>query len=135
MDFIANTTIMAKKRAAKKKTAKKKSRPKKSAKTKKKAPRKWSRKIKTVSTKPPPGLFKKDADTVAETMASKKVSPGGIGSGIQMVQMYINRAGKNLDSDQKDELELAKRKLQSKLKKQKGAKSPTKKKKAKRRAQ
>jgi hypothetical protein len=125
---------MAKKKAAKKKTTKKKASRKKSAKAKKKSPkkkkkspRKWSRKIKTVSTKPPPGLFKKDADTVAETIATKKVSPGGIGSGIRMVQMYINRAGKSLDPDQKEELELAKRKLQAKKKKKAAAKSSKKK--------
>lgn len=54
-------------------------------------------------------------------MAMKKVSPGGIGSGIRMVQMYINRAGKNLDAEQKKELEEAKRKLQAKRKPSRGS--------------
>jgi Protein of unknown function (DUF3175) len=80
----------------------------------KKKKRKWSRKIKTESTFPPSGTFKKKAETVARTMASKKVSPKGIGSGIKMVQMYINRAGKSLDSGQKKELEKAKHILQKK---------------------
>jgi hypothetical protein len=81
--------------------------------------RKWSRKIKTVSTFPPRGLFTKDAETVARRMASKKVSPKGIGSGIKMVQMFINRAGKNLAPGQKEELEKAKRLLQAKNRRQK----------------
>jgi hypothetical protein len=84
--------------------------------SKKKAPKKWARTIKTDSTHPPPGLFTKDAETVAKTMATKKVSPGGIGSGIRMVQMYINRAGKNLAPAQKRELEKAKRLLQRRKK-------------------
>src|SRR5438552_3518682 len=82
------------------------------AKQHKKRQRKWSRKIHTVSTFPPKGLFTKDAETIARSMASKKVSPKGIGSGIKMVQMFINRAGKNLDKSQKKELEKAKHILQ-----------------------
>jgi hypothetical protein len=89
------------------------------AKTKK---RKWSRKIKTVSTFPPPGTFKKKAKAVAKTMASKKVSPKGIGSGIKMVQMFVNRAGKNLEPLQKKELEKAKRILQEKKEREEGTK-------------
>jgi hypothetical protein len=76
--------------------------------------RKWSRQIKTESTFPPPGTFKLKAKSLAKTMASKKVSPKGIGSGIKMIQMYINRAGKNLESGQKRELEKAKHILQGK---------------------
>jgi tRNA(adenine34) deaminase len=78
------------------------------------AKKKWSRKVKTVSTFPPPGLFTKDAQTVARVMATKKVSPKGIGSGIRMIQFFINRAGKNLPARQKRELEKAKQILQEK---------------------
>jgi hypothetical protein len=80
----------------------------------KKTPRKWSRNIHTVSTFPPEGTFKKDAKSVARIMGSKKVSPKGLGSGIRMISMYINRAGKNLDRRQKGELEKAKHILQEK---------------------
>ena len=38
----------------------------------------------------------KDAQTIAKTMADKKVSPKGIGSAIRMIQYFINRAGKGL---------------------------------------
>src|SRR4051812_17182265 len=91
----------------------------------KKKKRKWSRKITTESTFPPRGTFKKKAVKVARTMASKKVSPKGIGSGIQMVQMYINRAGKNLEAGQKKELEKAKRILQKKKAHEKNDGKPT----------
>lgn len=79
----------------------------------------WVQKVKTVSTFPPPGTFTKDAKTVAKIMASKKVSPKGIGSGIRMIQYFINRAGKNISPDQKRNLEEAKRILQEKSRKQK----------------
>ena len=75
--------------------------------------RRWSRDVKTVSTDPPEGLFTRDAATIARTMARKEVSPRGIGSGIRMIQFFINRAGKNLSAERKEELEKAKRLLQA----------------------
>ena len=48
-------------------------------------------------------------------MASKKVSPKGIGSGIRMIQYFINRAGKSLPAARKRELEKAKKMLQERL--------------------
>ena len=72
----------------------------------------WVRDVKTVSTYPPEGIFKKDAQTIARAMASKKVSPKGIGSGIRMIQFFINRGGKGLSPTRKRELEKAKRILQ-----------------------
>jgi tRNA(adenine34) deaminase len=80
--------------------------------------RRWSGKVKTVSTFPEAGLFKQDAKTIAKSMASKKVSPKGIGSGIKMVQFYINRAGKSLPASQRRELERAKKILQEQNNKQ-----------------
>ena len=77
--------------------------------------RKWVRKVKTVSTFPPKDIFTKDAKTIAKAMASKKVSPKGIGSGIRMIQFFINRAGKNLSATHKRELEKAKKLLQAKV--------------------
>ncbi|HWG47539.1 MAG TPA: DUF3175 domain-containing protein [Gemmataceae bacterium] len=80
--------------------------------------KRWVRGVKTVSTFPPKSLFTKDAQTIARTMASKKVSPKGIGSGIRMIQFFINRAGKNLPPTRKRELEKAKEILQAKVQKQ-----------------
>jgi tRNA(adenine34) deaminase len=79
----------------------------------------WSSKVKTVSTYPPASLYTKDADTIARVMATRKVSPKGLGSAIRMVQFYINRAGKDLSPTRKRELEKAKRILQKKNERQK----------------
>jgi len=75
--------------------------------------------VKTVSTFPPEDLFTKDARTIARVMASKKVSPKGIGSGIRMIQFFINRTGKNLSPERKKELEKAKQLLQARARKEK----------------
>lgn len=79
---------------------------------------KWSSKVTTVSTFPPEGLFTKDANTIARSLASKKVSPKGIGSGIKMLQFFINRAGKNLPESRKKVLQKAKEIMQEKLHKE-----------------
>jgi tRNA(adenine34) deaminase len=79
----------------------------------------WVRGVKTVSSFPPAGLFTKDAATIARVMASKKVSPKGIGSGIRMIQFFINRAGKGLPPRRRKELEKAKRMLQARVRGQK----------------
>ena len=63
--------------------------------------KKWVRNVKTVSTAPPKDLFTKDAQTIAKTMAKRSVSPKGIGSGIRMIQYFINRAGKSLSINSK----------------------------------
>ena len=83
------------------------------------AGKKWSSKVKTVSTYPPEGLFTKDADTVARRLASKKVSPKGPGSGMRMLTFYINRAGKTLGASRRAELEKAKRILSARIRKKK----------------
>jgi Protein of unknown function (DUF3175) len=83
-----------------------------SPKTRARKTRKWSHKVKTVSTFPPPGTFTKPGPQVAEIMASKKVSPRGLGSAIRMIQFFINRAGRMLKPKRKAELERAKQILQ-----------------------
>jgi uncharacterized protein DUF3175 len=81
--------------------------------------KKWVQNVESVSTFPPKDVFTKDAETIAQTMASKKVSPNGIGSGIRMIQYFINRGGKNLSVTHRNELEKAKRILHEKLEKSK----------------
>jgi len=76
--------------------------------------RRWSSKVKTVSTFPPRNLYTKNAATIARVMATKKVSPKGLGSAIRMVQFFINRAGKSMAASRKHELEKAKHLLQEK---------------------
>jgi hypothetical protein len=72
------------------------------------SPKKWVRTVQTDSTHPPKGLFKRDAETIARQLASKKVSPKGPASGMRMLTYYINRAGKGLGAAQKIRLERAK---------------------------
>jgi hypothetical protein len=75
--------------------------------------RRWSAEVTATSdaTHPPEGLFKKDAATIARTLASKKVSPKGPASGMRMLTFYINRAGHNLSASRLQELEKAKQLL------------------------
>lgn len=75
----------------------------------------WSAKVKTESTFPQEGLFNKDAKTIARSLASKKVSPKGPGSGMRMLTFFINRAGKNLSAKRKAELNKAKELLSAKV--------------------
>ncbi|MGH9173139.1 MAG: DUF3175 domain-containing protein, partial [Vicinamibacterales bacterium] len=82
------------------------------AKKKRASTRRWVRHVKTDSTAPPPGTFNRPAAEVARVMARKDVSPKGPGSGIRMIQYFINRAGKSLSPTRRAELERAKRILQ-----------------------
>ncbi len=89
------------------------------------ATNKWSANVHTVSTYPEEGLFNQDAKTVAEHLASKKVSPKGPASGMRMLNFYINRAGKNLPEARHKELEKAKELLSEIIRKQKEDAHPT----------
>jgi len=60
-------------------------------------------------------LFNKDAAAIARSLASKKVSPKGPGSGMRMLTYYINRAGHNLPATRRRELERAKRLLSQRI--------------------
>jgi len=77
--------------------------------------KRWVAKVKTDSTHPRAGLFKKDALTIARELASKRVSPKGPQSGMRMLTYYINRAGKGLSATRRAELERAKRLLSKRL--------------------
>jgi tRNA(adenine34) deaminase len=70
--------------------------------------KRWVARVKTDSTHPPPDLFTKSANTIARTLASKKVSPKGPGSGMRMLTYFINRAGRGLSGARRAELEKAK---------------------------
>jgi hypothetical protein len=68
----------------------------------------WVSKVKTDSTHPPKGLFTKSPATIAKALASKRVSPKGLGSGIRMLTYFINRAGRGLSVSRRRKLERAK---------------------------
>ena len=85
--------------------------------SRKKSGNKWIARVTTDSTHPPQGLFTKDAATIARSLASKKVSPKGPGSGMRMLNYFINRGGKNLTASRRRELEKAKRLLSQRTQK------------------
>jgi Protein of unknown function (DUF3175) len=75
--------------------------------------------VDTVSTFPPKGLFNRDAATIARVLATKRVSPKGIGSGLRMLIYFINRGGRGLSARRRAELERAKRIMQRRMAEQK----------------
>lgn len=70
--------------------------------------KRWVSSVKTDSTHPPPGLFAKNAATIARALASKEVSPKGPGSGLRMLTYFMNRAGRGLAPKRRAELQKAK---------------------------
>jgi hypothetical protein len=85
------------------------------------AKKKWVASVKTDSTHPAAGLFTQDAGTIAETLASRKVSPKGAGSGMRMLTYFINRAGRGLSAKRRAKLEKAKSLLTRKIERQRKA--------------
>lgn len=83
--------------------------------------KRWVARVKTDSTHPPAGLFKKDAATIARALASRKVSPKGPGSGMRMLTYFINRAGRGLSPSRRAELQRAKALLSARIKRGKKA--------------
>ena len=83
--------------------------------------KRWVAKVKTDSTHPPAGLFTKSATTIARTLASKKVSPKGPGSGMRMLTYFINRAGDGLTAERSTELEEAKSLLAKRVERERKA--------------
>ena len=89
--------------------------------SKKKSAKKWVARVTTDSTHPAKGLFTKDAATIARSLASKKVSPKGAGSGMRMLNYFINRGGHNLSASRRRELEKAKKLLSRRIQNKKAA--------------
>ncbi|HEX4039641.1 MAG TPA: DUF3175 domain-containing protein [Acidobacteriaceae bacterium] len=89
-----------------------------SAKKKSTAQKRWVRSVTTDSTHPPKDLFTKSAPEIARSLASKKVSPKGPGSGMRMLTYFINRAGKGLSATRRRELERAKKLLHERMEKE-----------------
>jgi len=83
---------------------------------KKNASKRWVARVTTDSTHPQKGLFTRSAATIANSLASKKVSPKGPSSGMRMLNYFINRAGKSLTAERRRVLEHAKALLSKKIK-------------------
>jgi tRNA(adenine34) deaminase len=88
---------------------------------KKRKTRRWVAKVKTDSTHPPAGLFTRSAPAIARTLASKKVSPKGPGSGMRMLTYFINRAGRGISPQRRAELERAKSLLAKRVERERKA--------------
>jgi hypothetical protein len=84
----------------------------------KKTTKKWVASVKTDSTHPPAGLFTKSASTIARTLASKRVSPKGAGSGMRMLTYFVNRAGRGLSASRRAKLEKAKTLLSKRIRRE-----------------
>lgn len=65
-----------------------------------------------------PGLMKLSADEIVDTLIREN-PPGHVGSMIRYIQFYINRSGKKIDPELKEEAERAKRIFQGIHKKKK----------------
>jgi tRNA(adenine34) deaminase len=87
--------------------------------SKAKSKKRWVATVTTDSTHPPPGLFKKNAAAIAQSLASRKVSPKGPASGMRMLNYFINRAGRGLSATRRAELEKAKKLLSKRIRSQK----------------
>ena len=84
--------------------------------TKRAQSQQWLRHVKSpVATFAPAGTFAKDAESIARIVASKRVSPKGLGSAIRMVQFFLNRSGSGISKARRREVEKAKRLLQERL--------------------
>lgn len=77
--------------------------------------KRWVARVKTDSTHPPAALFTRDAATIARTLASRRVSPKGPGSGMRMLTYFVNRAGHGLTASRRAELERAKKLLSRRI--------------------
>jgi tRNA(adenine34) deaminase len=91
--------------------------------SKKKSGKRWVASVTSDSTHPAKGLFTKDAAAIARSLASKKVSPKGPGSGMRMLNYFINRGGRNLSASRRRELERAKTLLSRRIQKSKNPKA------------
>jgi hypothetical protein len=78
-------------------------------------PKRWVANVTTDSTHPPKGLFTKNAETIARTLAYKRVSPKGRSSGLRMLTYFINRGGRGLSASRRAELEKAKKLLSQRI--------------------
>ena len=87
----------------------------------KRSKKRWVARVTTDSTHPPRKLFTKRASTIARSLASKRVSPKGPGSGMRMLTYFINRGGRGLSASRRAELQRAKRLLSKRIAHQRAA--------------
>ena len=64
------------------------------------------------------GLFNRPAEKIAESLASKEVSPQGPSSGLRLLTFYMNYAGKRAQPVARRNLEKAKKLLEDRITRQ-----------------
>jgi Protein of unknown function (DUF3175) len=62
-----------------------------------------------------PGLFTKPAKSIADSLASRELSPQGASSGLRLLTFYINYAAKWLSPSRRRNLEKAKKLLSDRV--------------------
>jgi hypothetical protein len=71
--------------------------------------------LKTDSARPTAGLFAKNPQAIADTLASKEVSPQGAASGMRLLTFYINYSAKRLSASKLRNLEKARKLLAAQM--------------------
>ena len=66
----------------------------------------------------PAGLFTNDPKTIAESLASREISPEGPASGMRVLMFYISHAGRNLAASRRRNLEKARKILSALIQRQ-----------------
>jgi hypothetical protein len=64
---------------------------------------------------PPAGLFNKPAEEIAESLASKEVSPQGTAAGMRLLTFYISHAASRLSPSRLRRLEKARKLLAARM--------------------
>ena len=67
------------------------------------------------SVRPPAGLFAMNAEAIADSLASKEVSPAGPASGMRLLRFYISHAAKRLSPSRLRSLEKAQKLLAARV--------------------
>jgi hypothetical protein len=67
------------------------------------------------SAHPHPGLFTQPPEALADSLASKEVSPQGTAAGMRLLEFYITHAAKRLSPSKLRRLEKARKLLSARL--------------------
>ena len=67
------------------------------------------------SAKPHPGLFTQPPEALADSLASKEVSPQGTAAGMRLLEFYISHAAKRLSPSKIRRLEKARKLLAARM--------------------
>ncbi len=67
------------------------------------------------SSNPHPGLFAQPAEAIADSLASKEISPQGTAAGMRLLEFYITHAAKRLSPSRLRRLEKARKLLAARM--------------------